>query len=160
MENEPGTSMEVDNNSAAIASGRTKSLKFIPKFSYKKLEEHLVLDGGKTPDGKPVGAFKHKKSGYKLYKAGYPRQFKVRPNVRKQLKTGLGEAGSSCNLIGILGDTCCKPCEFNVNELPSRQRIMRAVKVGDKLETTEIRSSILKRLDMALDYACIPGEEN
>ena len=48
MENEQGTSMEVDNNSAAMASGWTKCLKFFPEFSYKKLEKHLVLDGGKN----------------------------------------------------------------------------------------------------------------
>ena len=53
--------MEVDINSAVMACSRTKSFKFIPEFSYKKLEEHLLLDGGKTPDRKPVGQFKHKK---------------------------------------------------------------------------------------------------
>ena len=37
----------------------------------------------KTPDGKPAEALKHKKSGYKLFKAGYPRQIMVKPNVKK-----------------------------------------------------------------------------
>ena len=40
----------------------------MPGFSYEKLEKHLVVDAKKTPDGKPAGAFKHKKKGYKLFK--------------------------------------------------------------------------------------------
>jgi hypothetical protein len=43
----------------------------------------LVLEAKKTPDGKPAEAFKHKKSGYKLFKASYPRQIMVKPNVKK-----------------------------------------------------------------------------
>ena len=81
MDIEPGTSSEADKSDTALGGGWTKSLKFIPGFSYKKLEEHLVLDAKKTSDGKPAEAFKHKKSGYKLFKAGYPRQFMVKPNV-------------------------------------------------------------------------------
>jgi hypothetical protein len=34
----------------------------------------------------PIEAFKHKKSGYKLFKAGYPRQIMVKPNVKKEMK--------------------------------------------------------------------------
>ena len=56
MDIEPGTSSEADKDLA-------KSLKFIPGFSYKKLEDHLVLEEKKTPDGKPAEALKHKKSG-------------------------------------------------------------------------------------------------
>ena len=41
-----------------------------------------MVDDQKTPDGKPAEAFKHKKKGYKLFKAGYPRQFIVKPNVK------------------------------------------------------------------------------
>ena len=83
MDIEPGTSSEADKSDTALGGGWTKSLKFIPGFSYKRLEEHLVLDAKKTSDGKPAEAFKHKKSGYKLFKAGYPRQFMVKPNVQK-----------------------------------------------------------------------------
>ena len=75
MDNEPGTSIEADKNLAALGDGWTKSLKNISEFSYQKLQEHLVLDAKKTPDNKPAEAFKHKKSGYRLFKAGYPRQF-------------------------------------------------------------------------------------
>ena len=86
MDIEPGTSSGADKDLAALGDGWTKSLKFIPGFSYKKLEDHLVLEAKKTPDGKPAEALKHKKSGYKLFKAGYPRQIMVKPNVLKERK--------------------------------------------------------------------------
>ena len=83
MDSEPSTSMEADKNITAKVDGWTKSLKYVPEFSYEKLEKHLVVDDQKTPDGKPAEAFKPKKKGYKLFKAGYPRQFRVKPNVKK-----------------------------------------------------------------------------
>ncbi len=66
MDNEPSTSLEADKNATAMVDLWTKSLKYMPGFSYEKLEKHLVVDTKKTPDGKPAGAFKHKKKGYKL----------------------------------------------------------------------------------------------
>jgi hypothetical protein len=48
MDIEPGTSLEADNDLAALGDGWTKSLKFIPGFSYKKLEDHLVLEAKKN----------------------------------------------------------------------------------------------------------------
>ena len=84
MDCEPSTSMEADKNRTAKVDGWTKSLKYVPGFSYEKLENHLVVDDQKTSDGKPAEAFKHKKRGYKLFKAGYPRQFRVKPNVKKE----------------------------------------------------------------------------
>ena len=83
MDSEPSTSMEANKNITAKVDGWTKSLKYVPGFSYEKLEKHLVVDDQKTPDGKPAEAFEHKKKGYKLFKAGYPRQFRVKPNVKK-----------------------------------------------------------------------------
>ena len=47
MDIEPGTSSEADKSDTALGGCWTKSLKFIPGFSYKKLEEHLVLDAKK-----------------------------------------------------------------------------------------------------------------
>ncbi len=35
MDNEPSTSMEADEDLAALGNGWTKSLNFIPGFSYK-----------------------------------------------------------------------------------------------------------------------------
>ena len=83
MDSEPSTSMEANKNITANVDGWTKSLKYVPGFSYEKLEKHLVVDDQKTPDGKPAEAFEHKKKGYKLFKAGYLRQFRVKPNVKK-----------------------------------------------------------------------------
>ena len=59
MDCEPSTSMEADKNITAKVDGWTKSLKYVP-----------------------AEAFKHKK-GHKLFKAGYRRQFRVKPNVKK-----------------------------------------------------------------------------
>ena len=299
MDIEPGTSSEADKSDTALGGGWTKSLKFIPGFSYKKLEEHLVLDAKKTSDGKPAEAFKHKKSGYKLFKAGYPRQFMVKPNVQKgeamhflvrcyvnaemkkkqylvyvhlhqhtgdvayaicycpagaggcckhvaatlyqlldyielglsdipddktctqelqkwhvprknttqaamlfedlifpqdsydkdkkgrkrpvsegkregycstkeklskedleQLKASLENAGSTCHLIGILENTNCEPCEFAANDLPSRQRIIKAGEVSDKLDQAAVRTNILKKLTQKLDCTSVPENES
>lgn len=74
--------LKADKNNTAMVDVWTKSLKYMPGFSYEKLEKHLVKDAAKTPDSKPAGALKHKK-GYKLFKGGYPRQFRVKPNVKK-----------------------------------------------------------------------------
>jgi hypothetical protein len=73
MDNEPSTSLEADKNATAMVDLWTKSLKYMPGFSYEKLEKHLVVDAKKTPDGKPAGAFKHKKKGY-ISCLNYPRQ--------------------------------------------------------------------------------------
>ena len=54
MDFEPGTSSEADKDLVALGDGWKKSLKFIPEFSYKKLEDHLVLEEKKPPDGKPI----------------------------------------------------------------------------------------------------------
>ena len=42
-----------------------------------------VQDCSKTCDAKPAEAIKHKKSGYELFKAGYLRELKMKPNVKK-----------------------------------------------------------------------------
>lgn len=76
------------------------------------------------------------------------------------LKTGLEEARSTCYLIGVLTDTDCEPCKFDVNALPSRQRIVKAEGVGDKLEKTFVRSNILSKLDGKLDCSHVPGSDN
>ncbi len=298
MDNEPSTSLEADKNATAMVDLWTKSLKYMPGFSYEKLEKHLVVDAKKTPDGKPAGAFKHTKKGYKLFKAGYPRQLRVKPNVKKggeavyflvrcnvnaemkkknyvvyvhliqttgevdyaqcqcpagvggrckhvaatlfqlldyielglsdipdektcteeiqkwhiprkdkaqeallfedlifpqdtydkdkkgrkrpvpkgkrdyisskekvskgdleHLKVGLQNAKSPCHLVEILQDTKCEPCQFNVNDLPSRQRITNAEDVVTKLDETAVRSGILENLTDVLDTAIIPDVE-
>jgi hypothetical protein len=85
---------------------------------------------------------------------------KVSKDDLEQLKTSLEKARSTCHLVGILGNTNCEPCEFTANELPSRQRIMKAGEVGDKLDQTSVRSSILKKLIQNLDCTCVPDKEN
>ena len=284
-------------NITAKVDGWTKSLKYVPGFSYEKLEKHLVVDDRKTPDGKPAEAFEHKKKGYKLFKAGYPRQFRVKPNVKKGgeavyflvqcnvnaemkkkqytvyvhlihatgnvdyakcqcpagaggrckhiaitlfqlldfielglsdipdektcteeiqkwhiprkdkaqeallfedltfpqdtyekdkegrkrpvregerdfisskevsksdlelLKLGLQNANSPCQLAEILQDTNCEPCEFNVNNLPSRQRITNAEEVVGKFSETAVWLGILENLCSNLNTAIIPADE-
>ena len=77
----------------------------------------------------------------------------------EQLKASLENAGSTCHLIGIPGNTNCEPCEFTANDLPSRQRIMKAGEVSDKLDQTAVRTSILKNLTQKLDCTCVPDKE-
>lgn len=76
------------------------------------------------------------------------------------LKAGLEEAGSSCHFIGVLTDTDCEPCKFDVNGLPSRQKIIKAEEVGDKLEKTFVTSNVLSKLDGKLDCSHVPASDN
>ena len=66
---------------------------------------------------------------------------------------------SPCHLAGILQDTNCETCKFNVNDLPSRQRITKAEEVVSKLDETAVRSGILEKLSNDLDTAMIPDVE-
>ena len=84
---------------------------------------------------------------------------KVSKEDLKQLKSSLESAVSSCHLIGILGNTNCELCEFAANDLPSRQHIMKAEEVSEKLDQTTVRSSILKNLTQNLDCTCVPDKE-
>jgi hypothetical protein len=63
----------------------------------------------------------------------------------ERLKTSLEKPGSTCHLVGILGNTNYEPYEFTANELSSRQRIMKAGEVGEKLDQTAVRFSVLKK---------------
>ena len=73
------------------------------------------------------------------------------------LKLGLQNPNSPCQLAEILQDTNCKPCEFNVNNLPSRQRITNAEEVVGKLNETAVWLGILENLCNGLDTAIIPA---
>ena len=59
------------------------------------------------------------------------------------LKLGLQNANSPCQLAEILQDTNCEPCEFNVNNLPFRQRITNAEEVVGKFNETAVQLGIL-----------------
>ena len=76
---------------------------------------------------------------------------KVTNSDLKQLKSDLEEANSACSLASILGDNNCEPSDFNVNDLPSRQRIIKAEEAVIKLDQTEVRSEILQLLNQELD---------
>ncbi len=84
---------------------------------------------------------------------------KVSKGDLEHLKVGLQNAKSPCHLVEILQDTKCEPCQFNVNDLPSRQRITNAEDVVTKLDETAVRSSILENLTDVLDTAIIPDVE-
>ena len=49
----------------------TKSIKHMPNFTHTHIEKHLILEKKKLPDKIPADAIKHKKDGYRLFKAGY-----------------------------------------------------------------------------------------
>ncbi len=76
MENKPSTSMEVNEPAGSLPAKVneavwTKSLKNMPSITYGEIENYLILDKDKLPDHKPAEALKHKKGGYRLFKAGY-----------------------------------------------------------------------------------------
>ena len=84
---------------------------------------------------------------------------KVSKSDLELLKLGLQNANSPCQLAEILQDTKCEPCELNVNNLPSRQRITNAEEVVGKLNETAVRLGILENLCSDLDTAIIPADE-
>ena len=96
-----------------------------------------------------------KREGYCLTKE------KVSKEDLEQLKASLENAGSTFHLVGILENTnCVEPCEFAANDLPSRQRIIKAGEVSDKLNQTVVRTNILKNLTQKLDCTSVPENES
>ena len=55
----------------------------MPNFTHTHIEKHLVLEKEKLPDKKPADAIKHKKGGYRLFKAGYVTKIWVKGNIKK-----------------------------------------------------------------------------
>ena len=43
----------------------------MPNFTHTHIEKHFILEKEKLPDKKPADAIKHKKGGYRVFKAGY-----------------------------------------------------------------------------------------
>ena len=85
---------------------------------------------------------------------------KVSKQDLEQLKASLENAGTACHLIGILENTNCEPYEFAANDLPSRQRIIKAGEVSDKLDQTAVRTNTLKNLTRKLDCTSVPENES
>ncbi len=88
MEDKPSTSMEVNEPGSLPAKVNeavwTKSLKNMPSITYGEIENYLILDKDKLPDHKPAEALKHKKGGYRLFKAGYTSNIWVKSNIKKE----------------------------------------------------------------------------
>ena len=91
MEDKPGTSAEVNEPESQPAYANkelwTKSLKNMPNITYGEIEKHLTLEKDNVPDQKPADALKHKKGGYKLFKAGYINNIWVKSCIKKQGNT-------------------------------------------------------------------------
>ncbi len=85
--------------------------------------------------------------------------FHRRRRCQKMIWSILKLGYSPCHLVEILQDTNCEPCQFNVNDLPSRQRITKAESVVTKLDETAVWSGILENLTDVLDTAIIPDVE-
>ena len=77
----------------------------------------------------------------------------------KGLKVRLQNANTPCHLVGTLEHTRCEPWQFNVNNLPSRQRITEAEEVVSKLDELAVRTGILGKFSGDLDAAIIPNVE-
>ena len=56
----------------------------MPSITYGEIENYLILDKDKLPDHKPAEALKHKKWGYRLFKAGYTSNIWVKSNIKKE----------------------------------------------------------------------------
>ena len=91
MEDKPGTSAEVNEPESQPAYANkelwTKSLKNMPNITYGEIEKHLILEKDNVPDQKSADALKHKKGGYKLFKAGYINNIWVKSCIKKQGNT-------------------------------------------------------------------------
>ena len=87
MEDKPCTSTKADQQTSMPEVYNqqlwTKSLKDMPNFTHEHIEKYLILEKDKTPDKKPAEALKHKKAGYRLFKAGYATKIWVKANIRK-----------------------------------------------------------------------------
>ncbi len=88
MEDKPSTSMEVNEPGSLPAKVNeavwAKSLKNMPSITYGEIKNYLILDKDKLPDHKPAEALKHKKGGYRLFKAGYTSNIWVKSNIKKE----------------------------------------------------------------------------
>ena len=78
-----------DNNtspdcSAATAWGR--SLKSMPPFGEKQIDNRLIHNSKTVPDLKAPLAYRHKKQGYKLWKEGYVRKVVTKPDILSGVK--------------------------------------------------------------------------
>ena len=97
MEDKSCTSSETGQHllmpNVQLAQLWAKSLKHMPNFTHTHIEKHLILEKEKLPEKKPADAIKHKKDGYRLFKA---------QGCRKQMDIG-GGAGKSVNLGGSGG---------------------------------------------------------
>ena len=83
MDSEPGTSKETNEQQQQCEMRQwTKELKTIPPFTFELMQKHL---GTNTELGEEnnVGAHKHKKEGYQLFKDKYVKQVVMKANVMK-----------------------------------------------------------------------------
>jgi hypothetical protein len=84
MDDEPGTSKETNEQ---LQQGGikhwTRELKSIPPFTYELMQKHLGTDPA-TAQEDTVGAHKHKKKGYQLFKDKYVKQVMVKADVKKE----------------------------------------------------------------------------
>ena len=83
MDSEPGTSKEKNEQQQQCEMRQwTKELKTIPPFTFELMQKHL---GTNTELGEEnnVGAHKHKKEGYQLFKDKYVKQVVIKANVMK-----------------------------------------------------------------------------
>ena len=71
------------NAKCSIGTIVDKKLKTYAKFYTTHIEKHLILEKKKLPDKIPADAIKHKKDGYRLFKAGYVTKILVKSNIKK-----------------------------------------------------------------------------
>ena len=77
MESEPSTSHETNCSELPVTIRWTRDLHGIPAFTYELLIKHLGTENS------GIGAQKHKKLGYQMFKDKYVGQVQVKPNITK-----------------------------------------------------------------------------
>ena len=84
MDSEPGTSNETNKQlQQSEIMQWTKELKAVPPFTFEMMQKHLGTNPESVKENN-VGAHKHKKEGYQLFKDKYVKQVVVRANVKKE----------------------------------------------------------------------------
>ena len=88
MEDKSWTSREAGQHllmpNVQLAQLWTKSLEHMPHFTHTHIEKHLILEKEKLPDKKPADAIKHKKGGYRFFKAGHVTKIWVKAILKRE----------------------------------------------------------------------------
>ena len=110
-----------DNNISPDCSTATawgKSLKSMPPFGEKQIDNRLIHNSKTLPDLKALLAYRHKKQGYKLWKEGYVRKVDILSGVKRLFLVKANVSASMkrqnylvyCHLDQLSGEVAFSKC--------------------------------------------------